>query len=208
MYTIPTFGKRNPIERKQMIPRRTWQDTETVDPFSIGNNVLETARGLATSYFSSTPAAVPRAFPRNICISCATFLHFGDRCKSKGFPQQCARAEGVALSRGRTLSRNPFIPPALAFALCHASVSRHNVSAISLPNSLVIRYSHCRSLASRGIGRLRGPQSGGGAACMPPRIKTHDCFTALPPSVLLTLFSARVVSEKHTETGKHSSRGN
>jgi len=156
MYTIPTFGKRNPIERKQMIPRRTWQDAETVDPFGIGNIMswkrLEDSR---RPIFLPLQQPFLALFPETSVSHAPHLFAFRRQMQIERVP--AAVREG---GRSRALARpHPFpesfhsgSQAALSFALCHASVSRHNVSAISLPNSPVIRYSHCRSLASRGIG--------------------------------------------------------
>jgi len=118
MYTIPTFGKRNPIERKQMIPRRTWQDTETtLDPFSIGNNVLETARGLATrSIFLPLRQPFLALFPETsvshappFCISATDANRKGSRSSARERKDSRSRAAapfpGILSFRQRSLLR-------------------------------------------------------------------------------------------------------
>lgn len=117
-----------------MIPRRTWQDSElgeSKDPSRIGNNVLKRLGNSRRSIFLPLEQSFLMCFPETSVFSRHPFLHFGDRCKSKGFLDARERKRNRAFARTYPFT-NSFYSTTLT---CTMHLSRlQYLCAISLPN--------------------------------------------------------------------------
>lgn len=102
-------------------------------------------RGILFFFHSSSRSL---RFPRNICILGLPFLHFGDRCKSKGFLLDARQRKESRLCATVPFSKFLSIYNSSVY---DASVSPDNVSAISFPNSSVNPISESLCLCRRRI---------------------------------------------------------